>query len=290
MPLDNTAKRPTFNMPDSRNLSTDLPARVKSIASLIPTTASVGVVLGSGLGGFGEELLNRSRIHTRNLPGYPASTVSGHAGQIITGKIGGLTVLAFQGRIHMYEGYRAEEVVIPIHVAHQLGVRNLILTCAVGSFTRRCEPGDLVLIDDHINMTFRNPLRVMRHESGGRPQPTHVYYDRGWLDRAEQVALDLQIRVKRGTLACVTGPCYETPAETRMLARLGADVGGMSTVPEALCAASLGMRVLGVACVTNFAAGLADKPLNHTEVIAMAAETSKHFVRLLRGVIETLDI
>ncbi|HEY3295057.1 MAG TPA: purine-nucleoside phosphorylase [bacterium] len=256
-----------------------------SIACRIDSPVDVAIILGSGLGAFAETFEDATAVSTGELPGYPVSTVPGHAGKIVTGRVGKLRVLAFQGRIHQYEGYAPSEVVIPVRLAHRLGAKILIVTNASGAMTRRFSPGDLLLIDDHINLQFRNPLRGPRMTGDLRFPDMANAYDRELCDLAERVALEQRIPLQRGVLAGMLGPTYETPAETRMLAGIGADAGCMSTVPEVICAAGLGLRVLGISCVTNWAAGINDAPLDHEDVQRVAAEASERFAALLRGVL-----
>jgi len=255
------------------------------IAGRFPASVDVAIILGSGLGAFAETFADAQAVSTRELPGYPVSTVAGHAGKIVTGVVGKTRVLAFQGRIHQYEGYAPAEVVIPVRLAHRLGAKILIVTNASGAMTKRFNPGDLLLIDDHINLQFRNPLAGPVVDGDGRWADCGYAYDRELCALAEQVALEQGIPLKRGVLAGMLGPTYETSAETRMLARLGADAGCMSTVPEVICAAALKLRVLGISCVTNWAAGISDAPLNHEDVQRVAAEASARFAKLLSGIL-----
>jgi purine-nucleoside phosphorylase len=255
------------------------------IAQRFPEPVDVAIILGSGLGAFAQTFEDSHAVSTSELPGYPVSTVAGHAGKIVTGRVGQTRVLAFQGRIHMYEGYKPSEVVIPVRLAHRLGAKILIVTNASGAMTKRFNPGDLLLIDDHINLQFRNPLVGPLIEGDGRWADCGYAYDRDLCLLAERVALEQEISLKRGVLAGMLGPTYETPAETRMLARLGADAGCMSTVPEVICAAALQMKVLGISCVTNWAAGISDALLDHEDVQRVAAETSVKFAKLLKGIL-----
>jgi purine-nucleoside phosphorylase len=255
------------------------------IAEKFVAPIDVAIILGSGLGAFAETFEDATAVNTSELPGYPVSTVPGHAGRIVTGRVGKVRVLAFQGRIHQYEGYAPSEVVIPVRLAHKLGAKILIVTNASGAMTKRFAPGDLLLIDDHINLQFRNPLRGPLVKGDARWPDCGYAYDRELCMLAERVALEQGITLKRGVLAGMLGPTYETPAETRMLARLGADAGCMSTVPEVVCAAALGLRVLGISCVTNWAAGINDTPLDHVDVQRVAAQASGRFAKLLKGVL-----
>lgn len=258
---------------------------VELISTRTPGPADVAIILGSGLGAFAETIEDACSISTSELPGYPVSTVPGHAGRIVTGKVGKTRVLAFQGRIHQYEGYVPSEVVIPVRLARKLEAKILIVTNASGALTRRFKPGDLLLIDDHVNLQFRNPMRGPLIKGDARWPDCGYAYDRELCLLSERVAVEQGIPLQRGVLAGMLGPTYETPSETRMLARLGADAGCMSTVPEVICATALGLRVLGISCVTNWAAGISDAPLDHDDVQRVAAETSEKFAKLLRGVL-----
>lgn len=261
---------------------------IQSIASRFSDTADVGLILGSGLGAFADCLENAKTVKTSDLPGYPVSTVPGHAGRIVTGKIGRMRIVAFQGRVHMYEGYAPQQVVIPVRLAHRLGARILVVTNASGAFNKKFHPGDLLLIDDHINLQFRNPLHGPKLPADSRWPDMGYAYDRDLCDLAESVALDLQIPLMRGTLGGLTGPTYETPAESKMMLRLGADAGCMSTVPEVIAACALGMRVLGISCITNYAAGIGDSALDHDDVQRVAGEASGKFSRLLKAILERM--
>jgi len=260
----------------------------EAIASRIPGTADVALILGSGLGAFADTLEDAKSVKTSDLPGYPVSTVPGHAGRIVVGRVGETRVMAFQGRIHMYEGYSPQEVVVPVRVAAEIGAKILIVTNASGGFTKRFHPGDLLLIEDHINLQFRNPLRgPMRDGEPQWPDMCHAY-DPDLKNLAETVAREQGIPLKRGTLAGVLGPNYETPAEVDMLRRIGADAGCMSTVPEVVAAAACNLRVLGISCVTNYASGISDIKLTHEDVQKVAAEASSRFTRLLHGILSRI--
>jgi purine-nucleoside phosphorylase len=261
---------------------------LERLSSLIPGSAEVALILGSGLGAFADTLQDAHAVFTRDLPGYPVSTVAGHAGKIVVGKIGNVRVLAFQGRIHQYEGYAPAQVVLPVRLAYKKGARTLIVTNASGAFTKRFAPGDLLLIDDHINLQFRNPLRGPKREDDARWPDLGYAYDRELASLAERVAMQENIPLKRGVLGGMLGPCYETPAEAAMLARLGADAGCMSTVPEVICAVGLSMRVLGISCVTNWAPNVGGSLLDHDDVQRVAAQAAEKFSRLLKAILSQL--
>jgi purine-nucleoside phosphorylase len=258
------------------------------IAEKVFSPVDVAIILGSGLGAFAETLEDKRVVNASELPGYPVSTVAGHAGKIVTGNVGSLRVLAFQGRVHLYEGYAASEVVTPVRLAHRLGAKILVVTNASGAVTRRFKPGDLLLIDDHINLQFRNPLRGMRIEGEARFPDCGYAYDRELCLLAERVALAKGITLQRGVFAGVLGPTYETPAETRMLARLGGDAASMSTVAEVICSMALGMSVLGISCVTNWSAGISELPLDHDDVQRVAGEASERLAQLITGILEEI--
>jgi purine-nucleoside phosphorylase len=254
------------------------------IASRIPGPVEVALILGSGLGPFADTIENAQVVATRDVPGYPQSTVAGHAGKIVVGTVGETRVMAFQGRVHMYEGHSPEAVTIPVQLAQRKGAKILLVTNASGSFSIRFAPGDLLLIEDHINLQFRNPL-ISHWQSGLRCPDVSGFYDDALMEFAERAAMELHIPLKRGTLAALTGPTYETPAEARMLAKLGAAAGCMSTIPEVLMAKALGLRTLGISCITNFSAILPGSILNHDDVQAVAKATAGRFQALLRSLL-----
>ncbi len=258
---------------------------LEQMSKLIPGRADVAMILGSGLGAFADSLTHAKSISTTEIPGYPKSTVAGHAGKIVCGTLGGVRVLAFQGRIHMYEGYTPAQVALPVRLAHAAGATVLVVTNACGGASKRFAAGDLMLIDDHINFQFRNPLRGPQIAGEARWPDMSNCYDEELKQMAERTALELGIRLKRGTLAAVLGPTYETPAEVAMLRGYGADGVCMSTVPEVIAAAALGMRVLGISCVTNAAAGVTSAKLNHDEVQAVAGRAAAQLWSLASGVI-----
>ncbi|HEX8691875.1 MAG TPA: purine-nucleoside phosphorylase [Longimicrobium sp.] len=245
------------------------------------------LVLGSGLGGLAEEIEDAVRIPFGEIPGFPRRTqeLAGHAGALVAGRLEGVEVAAMQGRFHLYEGWRPEDVALPVRALAALGAEVMVLTNAAGGLRPGMEPGDLMLIADHLNLMWRNPLigRVVPGEQ--RFPDMSDPYDRELRRVAEEVALGLGIPVTQGVYAAVLGPSYETPAEIRMLARLGADAVGMSTVPEVLVARALGVRCLGISCITNLAAGLAGHPLTHDEVIEVGARVRDRLVALVRGVL-----
>jgi purine-nucleoside phosphorylase len=245
----------------------------------------VGLVLGSGLGAFADELDNAARIPYAKIPGFPISTAVGHAGRLVVGKAGGVAVAAMQGRVHLYEGYSPRDVVFPMRVLGRLGVRAVILTNAAGGINLEFKQGALVVIRDHINLQGSNPLVGPNEEKFGPrfPDMTQAYWA-GYREIA-LVAKRLGIEVHEGVYAALSGPSYETPAEIRSLRTVGADLVGMSTVPEVIVARHMGVRVLGISCVTNMAAGILVRVIDHTEVLETGERVKGQFVALLRAIL-----
>ena len=261
------------------------------------------LVLGSGLGAFADDLENAVKIPYAEIPHFQRSTVEGHAGQLVLGEIENVPVAVQQGRFHFYEGYDMRQVIFPVRTFGILGVKNLILTNAAGSVQTTFKPGNLMLIRDHINFMGVNPLRGANDERFGArfPDMTGVY-DKNFQEIAYAEAgniaeerfnnnLEEENRpfMWRGVYCALSGPTYETPAEITMLRLLGADAVGMSTVPEAIAARHQGMKVLGISCITNLAAGMSDEPINHEEVMETGAKVAEVFKELLRRVITKLN-
>ena len=252
----------------------------------------VAMVLGSGLSVLADHLEDPVRVPYREIDGFPQSTVPGHAGNFVVGTLEGRTVGMAQGRFHLYEGYEAREVVLPIRVLHALGARALLVTNAAGSLDRRRPPGTLMAIRDQMNLQFANPL-AGSHPTGRTARmmvERTETYDPGLLALLHATALEQTIRLREGVYAGLPGPTYETPAEIRFLKRAGADAVGMSTVGEAVAAASLGMPVAGVSLLTNYAAGLTRRHLTHDEVTRVAERTRHRLERLVRGFVRRLDL
>jgi len=250
----------------------------------------VAVVLGSGLGGFADSLTEAVAIPYAKIPGFPQSTAFGHAGRLVIGKAGTTVVAAMQGRVHLYEGYSAAEVAFPIRVLGRLGIRALLLTNAAGGVNTEYSQGALVVIRDHINLQGANPLIGANDERFGPrfPDMTTAYwkpYREFTLIEAKRLGMELH----EGVYAAVTGPSFETPAEIRYLRAIGADLVGMSTVPEVIVARHMGIRVLGISCVTNMAAGILDQALTHDEVIETGNRVKTQFTALLRAVLPLLS-
>lgn len=249
----------------------------------------VALVLGSGLGAFADDFANATRIDYRKIPHFPRSTAEGHAGRLVIGNVEGVPVAAMQGRVHFYEGYSMEEVTFPMRVLGRLGVNAAILTNAAGGISPQYKQGALVVMRDHINLQGANPLIGPNEDRFGlRWSDMTRAYDRAAIDIALAEGRKLRIAVGEGVYAAMTGPSYETPAEIRYLRTIGADLVGMSTVPEVIVARHMRIRVLGISCVTNLAAGILDQPLTAEEVFATAARVKTEFVRLLRAVIPRL--
>lgn len=271
------------------NLMEKIEATRQYLNQKIEKSPEIGLILGSGLGSLADEIENRVNIRYEDIPNFPLSTVEGHAGQLVFGKLGDKSVVAMQGRFHFYEGYDLEVATFPVRVMKSLGVETLIVTNAAGGVNEEFKPADLMVIEDHINFTFRNPLIGINHdELGTRFPDMSRSYDRQLLSLAKDVASELDIDLKQGNYAWVTGPSFETPAEVKMLSKLGVDAVGMSTVPEVIVARHGDMRVLGISCITNMASGILDQPLNHEEVIETGEVARENFTRLMLGIIEKI--
>ncbi|HLL17104.1 MAG TPA: purine-nucleoside phosphorylase [Pyrinomonadaceae bacterium] len=252
--------------------------------------ARVALVLGSGLGAFADDLEDAVAIPYEEIPGFARSTVEGHAGRLVLGKIAGLPVIVQQGRFHFYEGYALDEVTFPIRVVGLLGIKSLVLTNAAGGLNNSFKQGALMLISDHLNLMGTNPLLGANEPRfGARFPDMSDVYDREFQEAAVGEAQEMEIELKRGIYAALTGPSYETPAEIRMLRALGADAVGMSTVPEAIVARHMGIKVLGISCITNMAAGVLDRPIDHAEVMETGEQVRVTFTELLRRTIPKLS-
>lgn len=252
-------------------------------------------MLGSGLGDLAEAAEDAAVIATHDVPGYPRSTVEGHHGRLVFGRLGGRDVVFIQGRVHLYEGHTVRAVTFPIRLVHALGARRLLVTNAAGGINPTFAAGTLMFISDHLNMAFARAVGGPSIGAGPRfapmPELEHipdmsVPYDAAWLDRAERTALELGLPTRRGVYAWVSGPSYETKAEIRMLARMGADAVGMSTVPEVIQARYLGMDVLGLSTITNPAAGLGAELLAHEDVLEVGRRVRADLERLVRALVQ----
>ena len=258
----------------------------KFILSKTKLRPRVAVVLGSGLGAFADDLAGAVRIPYEKITGFPRSTAEGHAGRLVIGKAGNVVVAAMQGRVHFYEGYSLKEVVFPMRVLGRLGIRAAILTNAAGGINTDFKQGALVVIRDHINLQGSNPLIGANDERFGARFPDMTQaYSKSYRSIANEESRRLGIEVFEGVYAALTGPSYETPAEIRYLRTIGADLVGMSTAPEVIVARHMGIRVLGISCVTNMAAGILDQPINHAEVMETGERAKGHLVALLRAVL-----
>ena len=243
----------------------------------------IGVVLGSGLGAFADTLEDRVETAYSAIPNWPVSTAVGHAGKLVEGRIGHTKVIVLAGRAHLYEGYTAQQVTFGIRELHRRGVRSLVLTNAAGGINEKYRPGDLVLLSDHINLLGSNPLTGPNDDSlGPRFPDMSEAYSKHYRDLAHKAAHEMGIVLQEGVYAATPGPCYETPAEIRYMRAIGADLVGMSTVPETIAANHMGMKVLAISCVTNAAAGILPQKLVHEEVLETGARVRDTLVKLLQ--------
>lgn len=274
-------------------------AAAEFIRSKYANQPTAAIVLGSGLGAFANELENAVKIPYEQIPGFARSTVEGHAGQLVLGEIAGRHIAVQQGRFHYYEGYDMEQVMLPARAFGLMGIKNLILTNAAGSTNMEMRPGSLMLITDHMNCMGVNPLRGANDTRFGPRFPDMtLVYDRDLQKFADEAANEIAIEryedgtdalqtdfLKRGVYCALSGPTYETPSEVRMYRQLGADAVGMSTVPEAIAARHMGIRVLGISCITNLAAGMSDELINHEEVMETGARVADVFKELLKRIV-----
>ena len=248
----------------------------------------VGLILGSGLGELADEIEDRVVIQYTDIPSFPVSTVEGHAGQLVCGTLGGKKVVALQGRFHYYEGYSMEVVTFPVRVMNELGVDSLIVTNAAGGVNPDFTPGDLMMIKDHINFFGTHPLIGRNNEEQGPRFPDLSFaYDLDYQELIKEAATELDLPLKEGVYFGMTGPTYETPAEIRMVSTLGGDSVGMSTVPEVIVARHAGIRVAGISCITNLAAGLGGE-LNHEDVIEVSTRIRSSFKSLIVSLLEKM--
>jgi purine-nucleoside phosphorylase len=249
-------------------------------------TPRVAVVLGSGLGGVADAVQDGVEIHYPEIPHFVGSTVEGHEGKLIIGSCGGVDVVLMKGRFHFYEGYSMEEVTLPVRVFKLMGINSLILTNAAGGTAPHLSPGSLMAITDHINMMGENPLRGPNDERfGPRFQDMTAVYAPAYIEAAHEVARELGVVLFEGVYMGLRGPSYETPAEIRMIRKLGGDAVGMSTVPEATVARHCGMKVLAISCITNVAAGMTAAEIDHSEVMTVGERAGKQLAELIVRVI-----
>ncbi len=264
------------------NLSTRIDNAVACIRSRTDAVPSIGMILGSGLGDFADTLENRQVIPFTDIPGLPAATVPGHTGAFVFGEKHGKAVVCLQGRLHYHEGHPMNVLTMPVRIMAKLGVQTLVLTNAAGGVNKDYRPGDLMLITDHINCSGMNPL-IGVHEPAFGPRFPDVsdLYSSGLRLKIKLAAVEAGIGLRQGVYMMFSGPSYETPTEIRMARILGADAVGMSTVPEAIVAAQCGMKVLGISCITNLAAGVSPNKLSHQEVMETAAMVHDKFHSLV---------
>lgn len=262
---------------------------VKYLKSIISESPKVGIILGSGLGGLADLIENSIKIPYESINGFPVSTVEGHAGQLVLGKLGDKNVVAMQGRFHYYEGYSLQDVTFPIRVMIGLGIESLIVTNAAGGSNKSFNPGDLMVIKDHINFTGQNPL-IGRNldDKGPRFVDMTNAYNKDLINIAKASGSRLGIELKEGVYMWFSGPTYETPSEVKLASILGADAVGMSTVPEVIVANHENIRVLGISCITNMAAGILDQPLNHKEVVETSLKVKDRFENLIIDILKNM--
>src|SRR5690625_2500522 len=274
-----------MNLEEKRN---QIEESANAILERIDNKPEIGLILGSGLGELAEEINHPVVIPYEEIPGFPVSTVKGHAGQLVIGELNGREVVAMQGRFHYYEGYHLDQVTFPVRVMKAIGAESLVVTNAAGGINTAFEPGDLMLITDHINFTGTNPLMGPNDdEMGPRFTDMSVAYDKEYRKIIQSVAAEQSLDLKEGVYIGFTGPTYETPAEVRMARTLGGDAVGMSTVPEVIVARHAGLRVAGISCITNLAAGMQES-LNHEEVVETTQRVKSTFKTLVKEVVGRL--
>lgn len=263
---------------------------VKYLRKKVSVQPEIGLILGSGLGVLAEEIENPIKIPYDEIPGFPVSTVEGHAGQLVIGTLQGKQVITMQGRFHYYEGYSLERVTFPVRVMKELGVKSVIVTNAAGGINETFTPGDLMIITDHINNFGDNPLIGPNDPAEGVRFPDmSTAYSKTLVKLAKDVARELEIEIKEGVYVGNTGPSYETPAEIKMLRTLGGDAVGMSTVPEVIVARHSNLEVLGISCISNMAAGILDQPLTHDEVIETTEMVRSNFLNFVKEIVKEMN-
>ncbi len=250
---------------------------------------SIGLILGSGLGVLADEIKNPIKIKYDEIVNFPVSTVEGHEGQLVIGELEGKTVVAMQGRFHYYEGYSMETITFPVRVMKALGVETVFVTNAAGGVNVDFEAGDLMIITDHINLSGNNPLIGPNdNKVGVRFPDMSQAYTKEYVNLAKSCAKELDMKIQEGVYAFFSGPTYETPAEVKMARILGADAVGMSTAPEVIVASHSNLKVVGISCITNMAAGILDQPLSHDEVIETTQKVKEEFLSLVKKIVSKL--
>ncbi len=271
---------------DPAALATEAAAEIRArIGDLEPV---LGLVLGSGLGELGEAFESAVQVPYGEIPGWPPVGVVGHSGVLVAGTLEGVPAVGLRGRAHLYEGHTARHATMPVRALAALGIHTLFVSNAAGAVNRRFHPGDLMLIADHLNLMGRNPLIGAVVPGDERFPDMSDPYDAGLRSVVRETALDQGVPLREGVYAGLLGPSYETPAEIRMLERLGADAVGMSTVPEVITARAMGVRCFGVSCLTNYAAGISGEPLSHAEVVETTQRVGEQFKALIRSVVRRL--
>lgn len=259
------------------------------IKSKIKETPDIAIILGSGLGDLTDNFENKITVKYNEIPNFMQSTAVGHAGELVYGTVSNKKVIAMKGRFHFYEGYDISDVVFPVRVFKALNVKTLIITNAAGAVNKEFNPGDLMLIKDHINLTGRNPLIGKNYdELGPRFPDLSNVYNKDLRDKVKELSKSLNIELKEGVYAWWTGPTYETKSEVKMMRTLGADACGMSTAPEAITAAHSNLNTIGISCITNMAAGILDEPLSHEDVVKVANLAKEKFSKLVLNLIKEL--
>jgi purine-nucleoside phosphorylase len=288
--LTNTKIKNKYTNNDRRFLMysyEDLNETVRYIKSKLGSVPKVAIVLGSGLGPLVDDIKNSIEIDYKDIPGFPLSTVEGHAGKLVCGELGNKPVIAMKGRFHYYEGYDVSQVVIAIRVFKLLGINDLLVTNAAGGINKAFSPGDLMIIRDHISFFAPSVLRGKNFDQFGPRFPDmSEAYSKKLREVLRKASDEAGVKMQEGVYVFTQGPMYETPAEIRALSALGADAVGMSTVPEVIAARHAGMNVMGISCITNMAAGILNQPLNHEEVMQTAKQAEQNFTHVVKKVID----
>jgi len=262
---------------------------VSFIEEKVDHNPDIGLILGSGLGVLAEDIENKVELEYKDIPNFPISTVEGHAGKLVLGQLEGNDVVAMQGRFHYYEGYSMQEITMPVRVMKLLGIDKMIVTNAAGGINRNFDPGDFMIITDHLNLMGDNPLLGENYkEFGPRFPDMSEAYNQNLRNIAEKTAREEALVIRNGVYAGMSGPSFETPTEIRKLRKDGADAVGMSTVPEVIVANHMKIDVLGISCITNMAAGILPQPLNHEEVIEITEKVKPEFKKLVRSILKKI--